>query len=184
MSDIEELRNIDMSSKEGQWEMTAKENFRLLMECRDEKERLRVERDRYRSCLQEMDIDPDWLVKTAKRIEELEERREKYWETIDEMHHRVIDAAISGELQCPDHHIPRDKIRKMVEYATDEEKALPDGCQGMCWDVLNMADIVRCEGCGGRARGWIDNDPNAEGSYEAVCPDCNGEGFKIGGGDG
>jgi len=37
--------------------------------------------------------------------------------------------------------------------------------------------IVQCEGCGGRARGWIDNDSSVEWSYEAVCPDCGGNGW-------
>ena len=40
MGDIEDLRHIDFSSKEGQWELTAKENFRLLMEARDKTEEL------------------------------------------------------------------------------------------------------------------------------------------------
>ena len=38
-------------------------------------------------------------------------------------------------------------------------------------------DIVRCEGCGGDG----DFGPTDGGVWR--CPDCNGEGFKIGGGD-
>ena len=66
MGDIEDLRHIDFSSKEGQWELTAKENFRLLMEARDKiedlEEKLKYEQ-RESAAVAEM----------AERIKDLEE---------------------------------------------------------------------------------------------------------------
>jgi chromosome segregation ATPase len=67
------------------------------------------------------------------------------------------------------HHITEAQIDAMVEYANDENAALPGGCQGCAWDVLNMAYIVRCEVCNG---------------VETIaCTGCNGHGWKIGGED-
>lgn len=45
--------------------------------------------------------------------------------------------------------------------------------------VLEQLGIVRCEECGGVGGCHVDDDQDAGGSYDAVCPTCNGHGWVV-----
>ena len=107
-------------------------------------------------------------LRLQKRIEELEAILRRLVERrMGDCFEFVIDdaKAVVGPLESNRHIITTAQIREAWEDRWTDER-------GNVHLWASHFDIVACEGCGGRARGWIDNDPNAEGSYEAVCPDC------------
>jgi len=75
------------------------------------------------------------------------------------------------------HFITTAQIDAMVEYANDEEAALPDGCQGLVWDMLNIGGIVACEECN------TDEKRHRHAILRQQCPSCHGHGWVIGGDD-
>jgi len=119
-------------------------------------------------------------LRLQKRIEELEAILRRLVERrMGDCFEFVIDdaKAVVGPLESNRHIIPRDKIRKAwekIKYYT-RGNSNPDNhrAAAVVEGVLAELDIVRCEGC------W----DCADGGGPEYGPRCNGEGFKIGGGD-
>jgi len=108
------------------------------------------------------------------RIEELEQDRD-FWAKMAKKYKDDYNECIRTGKCADGHHITNEQIDAAWAHWTTYGSADVKG-------ALAELSIKRCGGCE-LLQVEIDNDPNAEGSYEAVCPDCNGHGWKIGGED-
>ena len=110
------------------------------------------------------------------QIEDLEKYKERAAEIFVEKDKRII-----AIWEDHGYKIPTDQIRKAWAYA----RSLPAGSEGrisICY-ALRLLPIVRCGGGGGDGRATSSHAAKAEQTRHGTCPDCNGEGFVIGGED-
>jgi len=130
--------------------------------------------DRWNAALDRQVVQPQRELREAKK--EIERLRARIEELEAKVSEQVRLRAHELRTFHPEDHvnIPKDRIDKAVEW----HRLCLGGGAAYPWEytgwMLEELGIVECGECGGRARGWINDD-----DMDQSCPSCNGHGWRV-----
>ena len=159
-----------MGFSTAEWRDEAKHAWTQVDELRAEIKRLRAElADRETR-----------IHKQCERVEELEKQNDTSNDAFQKLNNfgNKINEHYCEHGEYP-HIITTDQIRaawKLCNIAAEYKDHVG-------FELLEQLGIVRCEGCGGDGHSMSTFAVKHEQVRMGTCPDCNGKGFKIGGGD-
>lgn len=153
------------------------------VEVRDLEDGLRQEYERRRDEVARKNARRDDRAQKAE-IDKLAEAQAGHVRTIESLRkslaealnykNEIIKQVITGEHLLP---VTVDQVNSCWSMAKDAERARMFSLVGGMRIVLDELGFPQCSSCWGTGVSHIDNDPDAGGSHEAICPRCRGAGW-------